>query len=88
VARERVGRFEFEGADHVYSPHVVFKRTLIERALARSLFKSLERREEGREVVRVKRTRVVAVVKELGRRKESLALESRDEDRFWSPTIA
>jgi hypothetical protein len=33
-------------------------------------------------VVKVKRKKVVAVVKELGRRKESLALESRDEDRF------
>jgi hypothetical protein len=82
VARERVGRFKFKSANHVYSPYVVFKRTLIKRAFKRSLFKNLKRREEGREVVRVKKTRVVAVVKELSRRKESLALKSRDKDCF------
>jgi hypothetical protein len=42
VARERVVRLEFEGADHVYSPHAVFERTLSERALEKSLLESLE----------------------------------------------
>jgi hypothetical protein len=69
----------------VYSLHVAFERTLIERALERSLLESLERREEGRQVVRVKRKRVVAVLRELGRER---TLESLDEDRHVSPRIA
>ena len=98
MARERVVLFGSGDAYHVYTrlrrgdccrlsaERVEIERVEIERVETERTPESLGRREEDRGVMRVKRKGVVAVVRELGRRKETL--ESRDVAHYGSPTTA